>query len=59
MIDIKTDSRHSFAQIASNQRLPGAAADIEDAPMPLSHHRHHAARIVWIGRYREFQPVVI
>ena len=59
MIQIETDSTDPFAQIASDQRLAGAAADIQEAAVPLSYDGHHAARIVGIGRYREFQAVVI
>jgi hypothetical protein len=46
-------------QVAADQRLSGPAADIQDAAVTGFDRRHYAAGVVRIGRYRQFQPVVI
>lgn len=59
VIEIKTNCGYALAEIASDQRLPRAAADVENTPVPLFDDGHNASRIIRSDCNREFQPVVI
>ena len=59
LIEIEADSTNALSQIAADERLSRAAADVEDALVTRIDDGHYATRIVRIGRDREFQPVVI